>query len=177
MKHEDVQDTERGAGARCLPEPWMREVFYLDGSLRDIRILDVTRAEWIAVLEHLRAVADETEVEHPYPRLDPVRPAVADLVRAWLDEPEHEGMNFAFRARFDGVWFFALPYDDEEIEFSVWPEQVVDGAGVAAVLRFLAEIATAAGRRSVLTGETVSYHPDMPSLISHDPATGLVSHI
>jgi hypothetical protein len=155
----------------------MCDVFYLDGSLRDVRVLDTTRAEWIAVLERLGVVADETEVEHLYPRLDPVRPAIADLFRVWADEPEGRGTSFAFRARFGAVWFFALPCDEEEIEFSVGPEDVLDGAGVAAVLRFLVEVATASQRRALLTGETVRYHPGMPTLISYDPVTGLTSHI
>ncbi|MFF4324744.1 hypothetical protein [Streptomyces sp. NPDC001568] len=161
------------ARARCLPEPWMCDVFLVDGSLRDIRVLDVERADWIAVLDHLRSVADVTEVEHPYAQLDPVRPAVADLFRAQWDEPEGQGTNFAFRARFDGVWFCALPYDEEEIEFSLWPDDVVDGADVAAVLRFLTEVGTACGRRVLLTGETTRYHPNLPTLIHHDPTTGL----
>ncbi|WP_405015784.1 hypothetical protein OHV05_00775 [Kitasatospora sp. NBC_00070] len=152
-------------------------VFHVDGSLRDIRVLDTTRVEWIAVLEHLRAVADETEVEHPYLQLDPARPAIADLFRVWADEPEGEGSSFAFRARFGAVWFFALPYDEEEIEFSVWPDHVLDGAGVTAVLRFLAEVATASQRRSLLTAEVVRYDPRLPTLISHDPVTGLTSHL
>ena len=177
MTHEDVHAGEHRTRARCLPEPWMCDVFHLDGSLRDIRVLDTTRVEWIAVLERLRTVADETEVEHPCPRLDPVRPAFADLFRVWADEPEGQGTGFAFRARFGAVWFFALPYDEEEIEFSVRPEDVLDGAGVAAVLRFLVEVATASRRRALLTGETVRYDPGMPALISHDPVTGLTSHI
>ncbi|WP_407916081.1 hypothetical protein [Kitasatospora sp. NE20-6] len=155
----------------------MCDVFRLDGSLRDIRVLDVTRGGWIAVLERLRAVADETEVEHPYPRLDPVRPAIADLFRVWADEPEGQGTSFSFRARFGAVRFFAVPYDEEEIEFSVRPEDVLDGAGVAAVLRFLAEIATAGRRPALLTAEVVRYDPHLPALISHDPVTGLTSHI
>ncbi|MGW8883889.1 hypothetical protein [Streptomyces sp. NPDC055749] len=177
LTHEDAHAGERGTRARCLPEPWMCDVFHPDGSLRDIRVLDTTRAEWIAVLERLRAVADETEVEHPYPRLDPVHPALADLFRAWADEPEGQGTSFAFRARFGAVWFFALPCDEEEIEFSVRPEHVLDGAGVAAVLRFLVEVATASQRRALLTAEVVRYAPGLPTLISHDPDTGLTSHI
>ncbi|MEV6199576.1 hypothetical protein AB0M64_06350 [Streptomyces sp. NPDC051771] len=174
---EDVHAGEHGARARCLPEPWMCRVFRVDGSLRDIRVPDVPRAEWIAVLERLRAVADETEAEHPYPRLDPVRPPVADLFRAWADEPEGEGTSFAFRARFGAVWFFALPYDEEEIEFSVRPDDVVDGAGVAAVLRFLTEVAEASGRQALLTAETVRYDSGLPTLIAHDPTTGLASRL
>lgn len=61
--------------------------------------------------------------------------------------------------------------------FSVWPEDVLDGAGVAAVLRFLVEVATASQRRALQTAEVVLYDPGMPALISHDPATGLTSHI
>ncbi|MER7341311.1 hypothetical protein ABT403_26130 [Streptomyces sp. NPDC000075] len=177
LTHEDAHAGERGTRARCLPEPWMCDVFHVDGSLRDIRVLDTTRVEWIAVLERLRVVADETEVEHPYARLDPVRPAPADLFRAWADEPEGQGTSFAFRARFGAVWFFALPYDEEEIEFSLWPEHVLDGEGVAAVLRFLVEVATASHRRALLTAEVVRYTPELPTLISHDPDTGLTSHI
>ncbi|WP_330334410.1 hypothetical protein OHS33_34775 [Streptomyces sp. NBC_00536] len=182
VTHEDVHAGEHGARARCLPEPWMCAVFHLDGSLRDIRVLGTTRVEWIAVLERLRAVADETEVEHSSPRVDPLRPAVADLFRVWADEPEgqeSEGQEsgFSFRARFGSVWFFAMPCFEEEIEFSVRPEGVLDGAGVAAVLRFLVEVATASQRRALLTGETVRYDPGMPTLISHDPVSGLTSHI
>ncbi|MGW4380970.1 hypothetical protein [Kitasatospora sp. NPDC004531] len=110
MTHEDVHAGERRARARCLPEAWMCDVFQIDGSLRDIRVLDTTRSEWIAVLEHLRVAADETEVEHYYDRLDPVRPAIADLFRIWADEPEGQESSFAFRARFGAVWFFAVPY-------------------------------------------------------------------
>ncbi|MGE7390883.1 hypothetical protein ACQKM2_35950 [Streptomyces sp. NPDC004126] len=175
--HEDVHAREHGARARCLPEPWMCDVFHLDGSLRDIRVLDTTRGEWIAVLDRLRAVADETEVEHPYPQLDPAHPFFTDLFHAWADDPEGEATTFSFRARFGAVWFAALPCFEEEIEFSVWPEDVLDGAGVAAVLRFLVEIATTSQRRALLTGETVQYCPEMPTLISHDPVTGLTSHI
>lgn len=175
--HEDVRAGEHGTCARCLPEPWMCDVFRVDGSLRDIRVLDTTRGEWIAVLERLRVVADETEVEHSYPRLDPLRPDVADLFRAWADEPEDQGTGFSFRARLGAVWFFALPCDEEEIEFSVWPEDVLDGAGVGAVLRFLAEVATASRRPALLTAEVVRYDPGLPTLISHDPVTGFTAHI
>ncbi|MFF4006993.1 hypothetical protein [Streptomyces sp. NPDC001717] len=175
--HEDVHAGEHGARANCLPEPWMCRAFHLDGSLRDVRILDTTRVEWIAVLERLRVVADETEVVHPYPRLDPVRPAVAELFRLWADAPEGQESGFCFRARFGAVWFAAWPAFEEEIEFSLWPEDVLDGAAVAAVLRFLVEVAAAGRRRALLTGEVVQYDPGMPTLISHDPVTGLTSHI
>ncbi len=177
MPHEDVHAGEYGTRARCLPEPWMCNVFHLDGSLRDIRVLDTTRGEWIAVLDRLRAVADEAEVEHAYPQLDPVHPSFTDLFRVWADDPEGESTAFSFRARFGAVWFFALPCFEEEIEFSVWPEDVLDGAGVAAVLRFLVEVATASRRRALLTGEIVQYDPDVRTLISHDPVSGLTSHI
>ncbi|MFD4247700.1 hypothetical protein ACFWP3_39875 [Streptomyces sp. NPDC058525] len=177
LTHEDVHAAERGTRARCLPEPWMCEVFYLDGSLRDIRVLDTTRVEWIAILEHLRVVADETKVEHAYHRLDPVHPAVADLVRFWADEPEGQEHSFCFQARFGAVWFSAWPLFEEEIEFSVWPDNILDGAGVAAVLRFLKEVATTSQRQALLTAEVVQYDPGIPTLISHDPASGLTSHI
>ncbi|MGW3917211.1 hypothetical protein ACWEBX_37825 [Streptomyces sp. NPDC005070] len=106
-----------------------------------------------------------------------MRPAFTDLFRVWADDPVGEGTSFAFRARFGAVWFFALPLFEEEVEFSVWPEDVLDGVGVAAVLRFLVEVATASRRQALLTGETVEYDPGMPTLISHDPATGTTSHI
>ncbi|WP_327303067.1 hypothetical protein OG730_05235 [Streptomyces sp. NBC_01298] len=177
--HEEVHAGEYGRRTPCLPEPWMCDVFQLDGSLRDIRVLDTTRVEWTAVLERLRAVADETEVDHPYPHLDPARPAIADLFRLWVDEGdgEEEREGFSFRARFGAVWFFAQPWGEEQIEFSVWPDDVIDGAGVAAVLRFLVEVGTAGKRPVLLTGEVVSYDPGLPTLISHDPVTGLTSHI
>ncbi|MFI5985289.1 hypothetical protein ACIBEA_31085 [Streptomyces sp. NPDC051555] len=177
VTHEDRSAEDYCGRERCLPQPWMCNVFHIDGSLRDIRVLDVTGDEWIAVLERLRVAADEVEIDHPYPQLDPTHPATADLFRTWADEPEGRGTTFAFRARFDDVWFFALPLDDEEIEFSLWPDGVVDGTGVAAVRRFLTEVATASGRLSVLTAECVTYAPGMPTLMSHDPATGLDFHI
>ncbi|GLX19591.1 hypothetical protein Slala02_29060 [Streptomyces lavendulae subsp. lavendulae] len=177
VRHEAVHAGEHGARAHCLPEPWMCEVFHVDGSLRDVRVLGVTRAEWLAVLERLCAVADETEFEHAYTELDPVRPAPADLLRIWADEPEGRGTTFAFRARFGAVWFFALPYDEEEIEFSLWPEHVEDGAGVSAVLRFLVEVATASRRPALLTAEVVCYDPSLPTLVSHDPDSGVTAHI
>ncbi|MFD7031940.1 hypothetical protein ACFWAR_28325 [Streptomyces sp. NPDC059917] len=177
VPHGDGAAEDRCGREPCLPEPWMCDVFRIDGSLRDIRILDVTGDEWIAVLERLRVVADEVEIDHPYPRLDPTHPETTELFRAWAHEPEGRGTTFAFRARFGDVWFFALPLHEEEIEFSVWPDRVVDGAGVAAVRRFLTEIATAGRRPSVLTAECATYASGMPTLMSHDPATGLDFHV
>ncbi|WP_405015194.1 hypothetical protein [Kitasatospora sp. NBC_01539] len=45
------------------------------------------------------------------------------------------------------------------------------------MLRFLAEIATAGRRPALLTAEAVRYDPHLPTLISHDPVTGLTSHV
>ncbi|MGW6853756.1 hypothetical protein ACWGCK_34100 [Streptomyces virginiae] len=158
-------------GTCRLPEPWMCDVFYVDGSLRDITVADTDDTHWQQVLHHLRGTADQlTWYDGPEGR---------DIGRDDTGDPFatiEDGYTATLGVRYGHTRFSAhLPVDG--IEFSLWPDAIEDGAHVADVLRFLTELGTACDRPAVLTAETVTGHHQLPPLITYDPSTGTTTHL
>lgn len=163
-------ECEGRPGTCRLPEPWMCDVFDVDGSLRDITVTGTDDTDWNPLLRHLRGVADELTWYAGDEAEDIGRNHTGD---PFATLPEDETASLAVRC--GRTWFTGhLPVDG--IEFSLWPGGIEDGDHVADVLRFLTELGTACGRPAVLTAETVTGHHELPPLITYDPATGTVTH-
>ncbi|MFF1780641.1 MULTISPECIES: hypothetical protein [Streptomyces] len=158
-------------GTCRLPEPWMCDVFYVDGSLRDITVADTDDTHWQQVLRHLRSTADQLTWYYG--------PEGHDLDPNDTSDPFatiEDGYTATLGVRYGHTRFSAhLPVDG--IEFSLWPDAIEDGAHVADVLRFLTELGTACDRPAVLTAETVTGHHQLPPLITYDPSTGTTTHL
>ncbi|WP_405531920.1 hypothetical protein OG592_29280 [Streptomyces avidinii] len=164
-------DCEPRPGTCRLPEPWMCEVFHVDGSLRDITVTGTDDTDWQQVLHHFRGAADQL-TWYDGPEAHDIGPDDTEDPFAGLED----GYTASLSVRCGNTRFTAhLPVDG--IEFSLWPDDVEDGAHVADVLRFLTELAAVCGRPAVLTAETVTGHHELPPLITYDPSTGTVTHL
>ncbi|MEV6955020.1 hypothetical protein [Streptomyces sp. NPDC051183] len=161
---------EHRPGTCRLPDPWMCDVFYVDGSLRDITVQDTDDTRWNQVLRHLGDAADALTWYDG----DTGQDVDGSGAVAALDALD-AGTTASLSVRFGRTRITAsLPVD--WIEFSLWPDDIEDADHVADVLRFLTELGTACGRPAVLTAETVTGHHQLPPLITYDPATGTVTH-
>ncbi|MGW7330573.1 hypothetical protein ACWGIU_18665 [Streptomyces sp. NPDC054840] len=157
-------------GTCHLPDPWMCDVFSVDGSLRDITVTGTDDTHWNQVLRHLGTAADQLTWYSGAEGEDSGGNDAGDRLDALED-----GYTATLGVRYGRTWFSAhLPVDG--IEFSLWPDSIEDGAHVADVLRFLTELGTACGRPAVLTAETVTGHHELPPLITYDPATRTTTH-
>ncbi|MFF2788472.1 hypothetical protein ACFVT6_17145 [Streptomyces sp. NPDC058049] len=164
-------DCEPRPGTCHLPEPWMCDVFYVDGSLRDITVTDTDDTHWNQVLHHLRDTADQLTWYNGAEGRDLDPNDTSDPFATIQD-----GYTATLAVRYGHTWFSGhLPVDG--IEFSLWPDGIEDGAHVADVLRFLTELGTACDRPAVLTAETVTGHHQLPPLITYDPTTGTTTHL
>ncbi|MFD9481677.1 hypothetical protein [Streptomyces nojiriensis] len=164
-------DCEPRPGTCHLPEPWMCDVFYVDGSLRDITITDTDDTHWNQVLHHLRNTADQLTWYNGADAQD-IGPDDTEDPFATIED----GYTATLGVRYGHTRFSAhLPVDG--IEFSLWPDDIEDGTHVADVLRFLTELGTACARPAVLTAETVTGHHQLPPLITYDPSTGTTTHL
>ncbi|MFJ3515031.1 hypothetical protein [Streptomyces sp. NPDC090131] len=163
-------ECEHRQGICRLPDPWMCDVFYVDGSLRDITVTDTDDTDWNQVLRHLRATADQL-TWYDGPEAHDIGPDDTEDPFATIED----GYTATLAVRYGRTRLSAhLPVDG--IEFSLWPDSIEDADHVTDVLRFLTELGTACARPAVLTAETVTGHHQLPPLITYDPATGTTTH-
>ncbi|MGZ9930343.1 hypothetical protein ACXNSR_10655 [Streptomyces sp. NC-S4] len=148
----------------------MCDAFHVDGSLRDITVTDTDDTDWNQVLPHLRATADQLTWHHGTEAHD-IGPDDTENPIATLEDDHVATLG----VRYGRTWFSAhLPVDG--IEFSLWPDDIEDGAHVTDVLRFLTALGTACDRPAVLTAETVTGHHELPPLITYTPSTRTTTH-
>lgn len=126
--------------------------FEVDGSLRDIYVLDTTLEHWDLMLKYVRTAgliaAFTCGLEPTTP------PATAAEIFAQLEDPEHA--SFLLSLDVAGVQLNCHFFQTDEIEFDLDPREVTDERRYDALLAFMVGIGQATGNRVVLSGESSS---------------------
>ena len=124
--------------------------FYVDGSLRDIYVHDVSVVDWEVVIATVRAHYPSSfmqdDAERPFP------PTVAAL----FDETRSSLARLTLNV--GGVAIACHFFSPDQIEFDVLPDDVQEPSRVAATLDFLRLVARATGRPAELTDEGAPAH-------------------
>jgi hypothetical protein len=138
----------------------IHDVFYIDGSLRDIYVLGTSEHDWQALLTYLRVSPYPWE----YSLDDEVRPL-----------PEHAADILALREQHSPLLQIDQPrlglnchfFSPEEIEFDLDPKDFRTKQDVSYLLDFLRTIGRVLNKSIILTGENDARGP----LFRYDPAT------
>jgi hypothetical protein len=141
------------------------EHFVVDGSLRDVCVLDVGIPEWQLLLESLKDSGWEYSLE--VTGQDPAAELSAADIFEILDSNDEASARLAIRV--GHIWFPNFFFDPSEIEFSFDPSEISGEAEFAALVTFMSWLATAVRKPAILTMETTD-HRTIPALLEIPPA-------
>jgi hypothetical protein len=153
---------EGRAGARSLaatlipPFEQAAVLWEPDGSLRDIYFLDTGLADWRRFVEAAREHGASYAFNGQSRHMPPVHQVLANREGSHL-------LTFTVCGVVVNCHFFA----PEEIELDVSPKEVKERYQHEALLRFVADLSVAIGKRALVTPENL---PDAP-ILSFDPSS------
>jgi hypothetical protein len=131
--------------------------FQPEGALRDIYVTEANLAVWQSCLDYLRVhysveffLDSETA---------PLPGSVADIFAARLEGSPL--MNF----RVAGMEIACHFFSDHQVELDFWPQQVHDGASLAALIAFVVELGRLTKRKVLVTPENCQQAP----ILRYDP--------
>ena len=138
----------------------IHDVFYIDGSLRDIYVVGTSEQDWQALLTYLRV--------SPYPLEylldDEVRPLPELAVDILSIRDEHSPLLRIDQQRLGLNCHFFIP---QEIEFDLDPKDFQTEQDMSYLLDFMRTIGRVLNKPIILTGENDTLGP----LFRYDPAT------
>ena len=138
----------------------IHDVFYIDGSLRDIYVLGTSELDWQAMLTYLRVSPYPLE----YSLDDEVRPLPDHAADILVLRAEHSPLLRIDQQRLGLNCHFFIA---EEIEFDLDPKDFQNAQRVSDLLDFMRAIGRVVNKPIILTGE----NDTQGSLFRYDPAT------
>lgn len=137
----------------------MTHVFYIDGSLRDIYIKDVSIGDWQTLLDYLQT--NNFDVEF-YSEGEIVKNLFYDAEKIFNLRYSGEGVPW-MTVRLDKVKVNCYFFDDNEIEFDIDPKEITDLYSVNLISEFMIKLANILNKEVILTPES---EPEYPMLIA-----------
>ena len=128
------------------------DAFYVDGSLRDLYVLNTTLEHWQRMLDYVRGAGLVAGFERGT-RTAQLPQRISDIF-AEKDDPDHESL--LLRLNVGGLWVNCHFFQDDEIEFDLDPREVTDEQRYEALMGFMVDLGRATGRRVVMTPESSS---------------------
>jgi hypothetical protein len=144
-------------------------LFEVDGSLRDICVLNASRDDWSRVVSRLFEAQRETQFTTTLDYTPDVRTDAGKLLDTLESHPE---ANATFSVRFGSIWFTCYFFEASEIEFTFDPADVVDASSFHDVAAFMSEVGMACGKSVIMTMESNDHHHHIPALLEWAPSTG-----
>jgi len=134
----------------ALPVPWadLRRAFHVDGSLRDIVVVDTAVSDWERAYEY---VLELGAAETARLAADP-DPLPSGLPEIFARRDEQGAMLAVFLGKVQLDCFF---FGETEIEFDLSPKEVGSETEARSVLSFMRGLGRAIGRPVHLTEESV----------------------
>lgn len=139
-----------------LSDGFRPEHFEVDGSLRDVCVLDAGVAGWERLLRAVRDAPWEYRLTVDGRSCEPSEHSPRQLV-------DEEDATLSIRV--GRMWFDSHFFEVGEIEFSFDPSEIEGGEQFGSLERFMLWLANACGQRVVLTMEASSSHCGMPPLL------------
>lgn len=133
-----------------LPIPWadLRQAFHIDGSLRDIVVVDTDLGDWERAYGYVRqlgAAADSRLESDP----DPLPGTVLEVFAL------HDERSTRLEVHLGQVQLNCFFFGEMEIEFDLSPKAVASEAEARSILSFMRGLGRATGRPVHLTEENV----------------------
>lgn len=135
--------------------------FEVDGSLRDVCVLDAGLPVWERLLRGVAAAPWEHQLAVNEEPRTPADFSVAEFFSA----REKEDMSARLAIRVGEVWFASYFFDVDEIEFTFGPEDLAGGEHFGSLERFMVWLAEVCDRKVVMTAEHSSGHEGVPALL------------
>jgi hypothetical protein len=140
----------------------LRDVFFCDGSLRDLYVKNVSFADWLTLLK----------VAKTYPVS--IHPADLDLFGRPTEDSLFTDLTKLLAIDAGGVTICCHFFTPEEIELDIDPREVKGNEQVAAVFSFMHRLADALVKPVLLTPENAEDHPLLVVLPGSKDATYLL---
>ncbi|MDQ0950122.1 hypothetical protein QFZ24_004045 [Streptomyces phaeochromogenes] len=147
---------------------YLSELFEVDGSLRDVCVLDARVEDWDRVVRDLVESDWQVEFTTTHPRGAELLRAGAPELFAALEQSGEDSATLA--VCINDIWFTSYFFESAEIEFTFDPSDVVDESGVLVVDNFMKRIGDACGKRVVMTMESTD-HEGIPALLEYRPGS------
>ncbi|MGE5397575.1 MAG: hypothetical protein ACM3MK_08610 [Chitinophagales bacterium] len=141
-----------------MANKFLKEVFYIDGSLRDIYIKNTTIDDWQKALNLLCAKANKLEfyqdgvlmIDNKYKALD-------------IFKIREQEIAVLMVIRIGSVNIHCHFFDEQEIEFDIDPKEVIEWSQFELIISFIRELAEVLGKEVILTPENM---PEIPLLLA-----------
>jgi hypothetical protein len=146
----------------------LNEVFYVDGSLRDIYVLNVSMNDWQKLFDWILRLSPWEVIfykdgeETLYKETD---------VAKFFEEKESDGVNL-MSININGVLINCHFFSESEIEFDIDPKQVKSMSEANIVFEFMKSLSKLIGKESILTGENT---PEYPLVTNQSDGTLIVN--
>lgn len=141
--------------------------FVVDGSMRDVCILDADLQTWQKLFDGLRRVPWQVSFTTTFEK-EP--PEVTTSAAALFEELGFDRSASATLAlQVDHMWFTCYFFDQDEIEFTFHTEDVSDVQTFASLKSFVTWLANTCDERVVVTMESTD-HRSIPPLFEYSPS-------
>ena len=142
------------------------EDFVVDGSLRDVCILDTEVVDWQRVVS---AVLSSPWLHSFSSTLANQGPDISNDVAALFSELVLDVEASATLAIFvEPIWFTSYLFEVGEIEFTFDPADVSDVNSFSSLANFMKWLGGVSGRRVVMTMESTN-HRSIPAILEYKP--------
>lgn len=143
------------------------EDFVVDGSMRDVCILDADLQTWQRLFDGLQHAPGQVSFTTTFEK-EP--PGVTTNAAALFEELQFDpSASTTLAIQVDHIWFTCYFFDQDEIEFTFHTEDVHDDQTFESLERFVRWLADTCGKRAAVTVESTD-HRSIPALLEYSPA-------
>jgi hypothetical protein len=142
------------------------EVFFVDGSLRDICVFNVDLDEWQRLYEFFHRSSWNITLYIDGQISEYKNTTVYKLFK------EKENHSIIMTININGIMFNCYFFSDTEIEFDIDPKEIKNETDVNIVFEFMKKISKVLGKESILTVES---DPDNPIITVHSDGSLLIN--
>ncbi|MFC4323231.1 hypothetical protein [Litchfieldia salsa] len=145
----------------------LNEVFYVDGSLRDIYVFNVSLSDWQKLFDWIRL----SPWEVIFYKDGQVTLYKGTDVAKFFEEKESNGIHL-MSININGVLVNCHFFSESEIEFDIDPKQVNSMSDANIVFEFMKKLSKMLGKESILTEENT---PEYPLVTSESDGTLIIN--
>jgi hypothetical protein len=157
---------ENGHMDKNINNEVINQVFFVDGSLRDIYVFNVDLDEWQKLYELVHSSQWNIILYKDGQISEYEDTTVHKLIK------EKENHSIMMTINIKGILINCYFFSDTEIEFDIDPKEVKSGSDVNIVFDFMKKISKVLGKESILT---VEGDPENPLVIVHSDGTLLIN--
>ncbi|WP_088071920.1 hypothetical protein [Gottfriedia luciferensis] len=140
----------------------INQIFFVDGSLRDIYVFNVDLEEWQRLYELIQSTTWDIILYKNGQKSENEDTTIYKLFK------EKENHSIMMTINIKGIFINCYFFSSTEIEFDIDPKEVKGVSDVEIVFDFMKKISKVLGKESILTVES---DPDNPLVTVHSDGT------